>query len=124
MLRPHTTTFILLAACTAACGGSTDPIVCTEQFVFGLTVQVVDSVTGTAQATGSTLTLIEGTYVESTTDSFDGLTLAGAGERPGTYLVSVARAGYHTWTVADVEVTADECHVIPVSMLAELQPIP
>jgi len=110
---------VLLAGC-----GTTDPIFCTEQFVFGITVEVRDGLTGVARADGATLTLRDGDYVESTSDSFDGLTMWGAGERAGTYTVTVARNGYHTWVSTGVVVTADECHVLPISLRADLEAIP
>jgi len=104
--------------------GTTGPIACTEIFVYGLSVTVVEEGTGTPLADGATLTLRDGDYVESTTESFDGRTMMGAGERAGTYVVTVSREGFHTWAATDVVVTADECHVIPVALTAELTPIP
>ena len=124
MSNSHGLALAALMGLLSACGGTTDPIACTEQFVFGLTVEVVDSLSGAPRAEGATLTLRDGVYVESTTESFDGLSMSGAGERPGTYVVTLARAGYHTWSRTGVVISADECHVIPVSMRAELQPIP
>lgn len=116
---------VLAAAVYAAgCGDTLEPIICTDIFVYGLSVEVVDRTGGQPLADGATLTLRDGDYVESMTETFDGLTLFGAGERAGTYLVTVARDGYHTWTAANVVVTADECHVIPVSLRAELDAIP
>ena len=50
--------------------------------------------------------------------------LVAAGERAGTYAVTVTRDGYEAWTRFDVEVDEDECHVIPVTLLAELEPTP
>ena len=88
-----------------------------------VSVQVVDAASGTALAEGSTMTLRDGDYVETTSESFDGRTLVGAGERAGTYIITVAREGYHSWVLTDVEVTEDECHVDPVSLLAELEAI-
>ena len=104
--------------------GTTEPIACTEIFVYGLSVAVVEAGTGAPLADGATLTLRDGDYVESTTESFDGRTMMGAGERAGAYVVTVSRAGFHTWAATDVIVTADQCHVIPVALTAELEPIP
>ena len=99
------------------------PIICTEQFVYGIRVEVVDPGSGTSLADSATMTLRDGDYVESTTLSPDGLTMAGAGERAGNYTVIVARPSYHNWVRTEVEVTADGCHVIPVKLRAELQKI-
>ena len=101
-------------------GDTTEPIFCTDQFVYGLTVTVRDQSSGTPIAEDATLTLREGAYEEVVTDSWDGSSLSGAGERAGTYTVTVEHAGYETWTRAGVVITADECHVIPVSLTAEL----
>ena len=46
--------------------------------------------------------------------------LVGAGERAGTYDATVTATGYAAWTSEDIFVTEDECHVIPVSISAEL----
>ncbi len=99
------------------------PIICTAQFVYGISVDVMDSENGSPLADSATMTLRDGDYVESTTLSSDGLTMAGAGERAGNYTVIVARPSYHNWVRTEVEVTADECHVIPVKLRAELQGI-
>ena len=106
------------------CGEPLDPIACPEQFVYGLNVAVVDATSGALRAEGSTLTIREGSWEEVVTQVAGNNTLSGAGERAGTYVVSVARPGYVTWLQPDVTVTADECHVIPVSLLAQLQPAP
>ncbi|MDE3003080.1 MAG: carboxypeptidase-like regulatory domain-containing protein [Gemmatimonadota bacterium] len=113
---------VMLMGCRTV--GIGEPIVCTEQFVYGLNVTVLDQSTGAAIAADATMTLHQGTYEEVVTDSWDGTTLSGAGERPGIYAVTVEHPGYQTWTLAGVVVTADECHVIPVSLTAELVPNP
>jgi hypothetical protein len=51
-----------------------------------------------------------------------GSDLVGAGERAGTYAVTVTATGYAEWTTSGVVVTADECHVIPVRLEPRLQP--
>ena len=116
------TLLVITPICLSACG-PLDPIACTEEFRYGVSVEVVDAMSGAALAEGSTMTLREGDYVETTTESFDGRTMVGAGERAGTYTVAVARDGYHTWVLTDVEVTEDECHVHPVALRAELEAI-
>ena len=50
--------------------------------------------------------------------------MVGAGERPGTYDITITKDGFMTWTAENVTVTADECHVIPVSLDANLIPVP
>ena len=113
---------VLLAGCYQ--GGTLEPVLCTQQFVFGLTVTVVDQSTSAPVANEATMTLRDGTYEEVVTDSWDGSTLSGAGERPGTYTITIEHPAYTTWTRAGVTISADECHVIPVALTAELVPLP
>ena len=113
---------VLLAGCYQS--GAVEPILCTAQFVFGLTVTVVDQSTGDPIADEATMTLRAGSYEEIVTDSWDGSTLSGAGERPGTYTITIEHPGYTTWTRTGIEITADDCHVIPVLITAELVPLP
>jgi hypothetical protein len=49
-----------------------------------------------------------------------GNALVGAGERAGLYELTIMADGYVTWTQSALEVTADECHVDPVSLEALL----
>lgn len=113
---------VLLAGCYQ--GGTVEPVLCTKQFVYGLTVTVVDQSTSNPIAAAATMTLRDGSYEEVVTDSWDGSTLSGAGERPGTYTITIEHPAYTTWTRAGVTISADECHVIPVALTAELVPLP
>ena len=110
----------------SACNLVSDPangVVCTRDFRYGLTVHVVDSLTNTSAAAGAKLVIREGTFVDSATTVFPGSTdaLVSAGERAGTYTVTVSKAGYKDWVKAGVVITKDECHVIGVSLTAKLQ---
>jgi hypothetical protein len=101
--------------------------VCTADFRFGVVVEVRDAVTGAPAADGARLTVRDGEYVETTearVPSPDALFLQGAGERAGTYDVTVQKSGYQDWTRTGVRVREDECHVIPVQLDARLQPAP
>ena len=111
-----------LAGCYPS--GTVDPVICTAQFVYGLTVTIVDQTTARPIAAQATMTIQDGTYEETVTDSWDGATLSGAGERPGTYTITIEHPAYTTWTRAGVTISADECHVIPVALTAELVPLP
>ncbi len=113
---------IVLAGCYQS--GTVDPIICTQQFVYGLTVTIVDQTTAAPIAARATMTIRDGTYEEIVTDSWDGATLSGAGERPGTYTITIERPGYTTWTQTGVVISADECHVIPVLLSVEMVPLP
>lgn len=112
------TTLLFTAGCDA-----TEMVFCTTEARAGINVTVVDASSGIALASGSTLTLREGEWVETIVDAI-GNALPGAWERAGTYDVTVARDGYQTWTRQGVTVTADECHVIPVTITASLEAVP
>lgn len=112
------------AASLAACGDdSTGPIACTEEFRYGVTIEVRDGGTGEPAAVGAEGTLTEGDYVEALM-VFGEDRMLGAGERAGTYDVLITKPGYEAWSASPVTVTADECHVHPVSLQANLVPVP
>jgi hypothetical protein len=101
--------------------------VCTEQFVFGLLITVEDSLGGPVPARASHVTR-SGSYVEARSEDRRQLgpggpfvlRLEAAGERAGTYDVTVRADGYADWVKNGVVVTADECHVHTVSLTARL----
>ena len=71
---------------------------------------------------GGVETIVEvrdGAYVD-TLPPF-GNEYSGAGERAGTYSVTVQRLGYRVWRNDGRRVREDECHVIPVRVNARLQ---
>lgn len=109
----------LVAAALAGCGDSTGPIACTEEFRYGITIEVRDGATGAGAAVGAQGTLTEGAYVEELMVFGDDAML-GAGERAGTYDVLITKPGFEDWTASRVTVTADECHVRTVALQANL----
>ena len=105
------------------------PVDCTDNFVWGLQVEVQDSVTSAPSASGAQLIAREGAYADTASyppnrPDLDNLPLVAAGERAGTYTVTVRRAGFVDWEQRDVVVTADECHVRPVALTARLRRAP
>lgn len=111
---------LLLAA--AACDD--DPLgpVCTAEAVFGINLTVHDG-TGGPAAEGALGVAIDGAYAD-TLMVLSPSAIAGAVERPGTYDITVSKFGYASWSATNVTVAEDECHVIPVSMEANLIPVP
>ncbi len=100
----------------AACN-QTEPTVCTLEARAGLNLTVVDPsglpvASAVAQAS-------EGEYREVLQRTGPGV-LFGVFERKGTYDVKVTAPGYKDWETRDVEVRADECHVIPVRLTVEM----
>lgn len=108
----------LIAACQPLpqSGGGT---ICTMQFVYGISATVTDATTGANITAGSYLVAREGSYVDSV--SAMGGFLAAAGERAGTYSVTIGRPGFSSFHRSGVVVTRDECHVTPVRLEARLQ---
>ena len=115
----------------SACSGSafTGPVGCTDDFRYGLNVTVVDSVTNAPPAS-AVLIARSGAFVDSVgprapmqfvQNGPPVLLLSSAGERAGTYDLTIRSPGYRDWTRTGVEVTEDECHVRPITLTARLQ---
>ncbi len=102
---------IAVLGCTPS--DPTGGIACTEIFVYGVNVTVTDADSGDP-VLGATLTLTEDEFTETLIEMSDGA-YAGAGERAGTYTLTVAASGFASQTIDNIVVTEDECHVIPVS---------
>lgn len=123
----------LLALCAFALGACDTvdglPVACTANFVWGLHVTVQDSVTGGPSASGAQLIARDAAYADTSSyppnrPDLDNLPLVAAGEREGTYTVTVRKPGFVDWERRDVVVTADECHVRPVALTALLKRAP
>ena len=115
----------LLAA--VGCSASPSSPGCTMEFRYGLSVYVKDSLTGTSIASGASLVVRDGAFKDSVSHpsgapELNALPLLTAGERAGTYQVSVSKPGYLPWSRSNVRITANECHVNPASITALLQP--
>lgn len=119
----------LLLLCTPlllaiGCESSDDQIYCTDEFVYGLHVTVLDAGNGQPMADGVTVTAVQGSYHE-VLYNLTGLdsTFYGAGERIGSYTLTVAKDGYHTYTTpTPIGVPANVCHVVPQAVTISLQP--
>lgn len=111
---------LAMALLAGACGQLpvNGGIACTAQFVYGISATVADATTGADITSGSYMVAREGSYVDSV--SAMGNFLSAAGERAGTYSVTIGRPGYSSFTQTNVVVNRDECHVIPVRLAARL----
>jgi hypothetical protein len=111
-----------LSGCLAVQG----TIDCTCEYVYGINVLIRDAHTDEPLASGATVTIRDFKYVEelkimpSPVDSKP-LCAYGAGERPGTYSITIEKPGYKKWERSGVAVTADECHVKRVTVNAYLE---
>ncbi len=114
----------MLLLSTAACDSV---LVCTEELRLGVTVTVRDAVTEQPVLSGVRGALHEGSFVDSLwviTDIEGNIaSLVGAAERAGTYRIELVAEGYHPWSRDGVVVTADECHVNPVAVQADMVPL-
>ena len=99
-----------------------DQIICTEQYVFGLNITLKDATTSTIITSDVEVVAKDGDY-EETLMTIEGIgSFFGAGERPGTYIVTVTSANYETFTSDPITLTSDVCHVIPKAFEFLLQP--
>ncbi len=108
---------------TSSCESNEDPIICTLEFVYGLNVVVLDAVTQQPLVDGVQVVAVDGSYREvlynlSGVDN----TFFGAGERLGTYTITVTKEGYQTFIAPPIDVPANICHVITQSLTVNLQP--
>jgi hypothetical protein len=118
----------LLLACTpfllAMTCDEDDEIICTQEAKAGLNITVKDAVTDELLSMGVTVIAQDGSYSE-TLEQFPNEEVPvfiGTWERVGTYVVTVSKEGYQTFTSEPIVVTADVCHVIPQQVTVELQP--
>ena len=120
---------VVLASAVVLAGCSSNlptDIACTAEARAGIIVHVRAESDGAPSADGAVMRIREGSFVQVVDQTIDGLTLFGATERKGVYVVSVEKAGFETWARNDVRVeqTADGCHVITVQLEARLQRLP
>lgn len=100
----------------------TSKLTCTPEWVYGLHVEVRDAATNHAAADGALIIARDGSYVDTLDVQSDALLALGAGERAGTYSLTIAKSGYQPWQSEGIQVTRDECHVTPVVIRADLLP--
>ena len=98
---------------------------CTDELVPAITVEVKDEQSGSYIGCGAIVTIedtgFSETVTQEMTDNCSHLTqFYGAYEREGIYNVHVSQEGYLDWSVYNVEVNADACHVLTVNIVAEL----
>ena len=90
---------------TAACGGD-----CTTILVPGIVVFLNDDLSNV------TVTATEGSFTETVNVNPGASTASLVYERAGTYHVEVTAPGYAPWTMSNVRVEEDDCHVITVEL--------
>jgi hypothetical protein len=119
-------TVCLVAGTLSACQ---DPGACTADIRPAVEVEVRDAVGGEHLSVTPRGVARDGTFedslrVGSTTLSIPPLvvSMVGADERAGTYLVWLEAEGYQAWDTSGIQVFRDECHVQTVRFTAALDP--
>jgi hypothetical protein len=104
----------LLLATTCDDNDDDNQIVCTQEAKAGLNVSVSLGNMNSITSEGVTVIATDGNYTEtlSVINNTDPI-FFGAWERIGTYIITVSKEGYQTYTTAPITLTADQCHVIP-----------
>lgn len=114
-------TLFLLFIVSMSCNNSDDDIIlCTEVYVYGLSITVLDATNQQLIGDAATVIATDGNYIEEL--MFFSESFAGAGERAGNYIVTVSAEGYETYTSQTITLLENECHVIPQSFTISLTP--
>lgn len=112
----------IIAVSCSSNDNDNNPTNCTEEFVYGLNVNVKDAATNATLQEGVLVVAVDGSYSE-TLELVESIpTFIGAGERPGNYVITVSKAGYQTFTSPVIAVDANECHVLTETVTVALQP--
>ena len=118
--------FLFISLVAISCNSNDDDsnavVNCTEEFVYGLNVNVKDAVTNAVLQDGVLVKAVDGTYSETLEIVENVPTFIGAGERAGSYVVTVSKEGYQTYTSPVVTVEANICHVLTETLNVALQP--
>lgn len=114
--------FVSILAMSCNSDDDNDTFYCTEEFVFGLNVNVKDAVSGAFLGEGVTVRAVDGSYSETLQLVETLPTFVGAGERAGNYVVTVSKDGYQTYVSSTVKVERDRCHVITETLEVVLRP--
>src|SRR5689334_23353562 len=99
---------VLLLA-SAVMAGCRTPTVCAAIAHPGITVDVRDSVTNQLAGQGARVIASEGTFADTALFLSGDTPFRLVEERPGTYLVTVEKEGYRTWSRSNVRVTRGTC---------------
>jgi hypothetical protein len=119
-----TTTFCMVSDCVAQ-NTRVEPdslaAICTLSFDPAVEVEVRDERTGALLTPRATVVVSDGVYSDTlkprilipdeNNRELIAMTVAGAGERAGTYRVRVLVPGYHVWIRSGITVSDGECHV-------------
>jgi hypothetical protein len=111
---------LFLVACSS--DDDTTPVdeACTLEFVYGLVITVNDAATGSG-LNQVVITAREPSFSEVLVATPTAGVYQGAGERVGSYTLTVELDGYQTVVTDVITVEADACHVITQARTFSLQ---
>jgi hypothetical protein len=120
--RKRTPLVPLLLLLSAGCSASDNTgVACTTNIVYGVVVEVRDADTQAGIANIARGSVTDGAYTDSLRANGSTLTLSGAAERTGTYVVDIRATGYQGFNTTGVKVTGGTCHVTPQTVKVSLQ---
>ena len=102
--------------------GCLDTQACTTEFRYGVSATVRSARDG-SPVVGATLVLVDGSYRETMSAFGIPGSYAGAGERAGTYTLSVTAPGFASPATRTLVVAGGECHVNGVPVTIDLTPL-
>ena len=100
---------LLLGSCEDK---ESENIICTLNFVNGLDINLIEKSTGNSITGNAQIVAKDGNYSETMQNIENNVSFTGAGERKGTYILTVTSDNYKTFISDPITVNADECHVI------------
>lgn len=113
--------FVFLLSIFLGCNDlNDDSFHCTTEYVYGLNITLIDKETKAEITKDVKVTIQDGDYEEVLQG--ESSLFYGAGERAGTYIVTVTSDNYKTFISDPITVTEDACHVNSVSRTFELEP--
>ncbi|MFT6417322.1 MAG: hypothetical protein ACJARZ_002687 [Dokdonia sp.] len=111
---------LFLAACSSDDDSTPQDEACSEEFIYGLVITVNDAATG-AGLNQVVITAREPSFSEVLVATPTAGVYQGAGERVGSYTLTVELDGYQTVVTDVITVEADACHVITQARTFTLQ---
>jgi len=132
MQRPVRFSFRLVLGAAALSGCSPANVVCPQIAAPAILLEVREAGTGAPAANGAKGAVQDGAYVDSlrvvgwlgTPSPETELLMAAAFDRPGTYSITLEKAGYQTWIRAGIVVGTDDCGTQQAQFATQLVPIP
>jgi hypothetical protein len=95
--------------------GCQSPMVCLSLPQYAITAEIRDSSTGAPAAYGASVSIRDGSFVDSAVirsgDSTKAVYVSLGGPRPGTYTLRVEKSGYRPWSLAGLVSEKTECGV-------------